>query len=114
MNIFFWIVDLIIPITMIIIGIIFENHPPKEINYVYGYRTKRSMASQEAWDLAHKLCGDAWRTIGIILFIFVVVEKLIVQIDPASLSLINVGISLIALITPIFFIERKLKNRFGK
>ena len=35
-----------------IIGQIVKRNIPKHINQIYGYRTKRSMRSQEAWDFA--------------------------------------------------------------
>ena len=43
----FWIymliMDLLIPIIMILFGQAFLKKAPKEINYVFGYRTSRSM-----------------------------------------------------------------------
>lgn len=114
MNVFFWIVDLIIPITMIIFGILFIKRPPYRINSVYGYRTRRSMASQEAWDYAHQLCGKAWLGIGGILLCFIIVGKLIIPIMPESLSLINTGIGIVALISPMPYIERRLMSRFER
>lgn len=114
MNVFFWIVDLIIPVTMMVMGTVFKKHPPKEINSVYGYRTSRSMASKEAWDYAHQLAGKVWMRIGVILLAFVVVEKLVVPVDPARLSIMNAGIGVAALIIPIPFIESQLKRKFDK
>ena len=40
--------------TVAIIGLIY---PPKEINHIIGFRTKRSSKNQESWDLAQKLMG---------------------------------------------------------
>jgi len=54
MEVFFWIVDLQIPFMMIIIGLVFRQWIPKKINSVAGYRTKRSMSSQEAWEYANR------------------------------------------------------------
>ncbi|MFH6602884.1 SdpI family protein [Maribacter algicola] len=33
----------------------YKEHPPKNINWLYGYRTKRSMANQEVWEYANRL-----------------------------------------------------------
>ena len=41
--IFMLIIVLLIPLTMIFFGWLLFRKTPKEINYVYGYRTKRSM-----------------------------------------------------------------------
>ena len=41
-------------IAIILTAIIMTIFPPKKINPMYGYRTKRSMSSQENWDIAQK------------------------------------------------------------
>jgi len=114
MDTFFWIIDLLIPTAMTIIGVLFKTHPPQKINMIYGYRTTRSMASQEAWDYAHQLCGKEWIVIGLILLAFVILIKLIAPTSPEILSLINTGVSITVLILPIPFIEKILKDKFGK
>ncbi|QNO14190.1 SdpI family protein [Alkalicella caledoniensis] len=114
MTLFFWIVDLLIPVSMIIIGILFRTRPPKNINYIYGYRTKRSMKSKEAWDYAHKLCGAAYLLMGILILVIVSIGKLQMSLAPEYLSLINAGIGIIALVIPIPYIEMKLKGKIEK
>lgn len=44
----FWIIDIIIPITIILIGISYKYRAPKDINKFHGYRTKASMKFEEA------------------------------------------------------------------
>ena len=41
-------------IIFILASLIMYLFPPKDINALYGYRSKRSMASQERWDFAQK------------------------------------------------------------
>lgn len=48
---------LLVPLIMIIFGRIFKKSAPKDINYVYGYRTPMSTSSKEAWEFAHKYMG---------------------------------------------------------
>ena len=71
MNLGFWIYmllcALITPVIMVITGIIFTKHPPKEINYLYGYRTKRSTKSPEAWKFANEYLGRLWLVAGLIM-----------------------------------------------
>jgi len=50
--------NLIVPAIMIGIGRIFVSHPPKKINGIYGYRTKRSMKNNETWRFAHHYCAS--------------------------------------------------------
>ncbi|MBU3136418.1 SdpI family protein [Clostridium gasigenes] len=113
MNIFFWIIDLLIPLTMLIISIMFKYQPPEKVNSFYGYRTTRSKSSQEAWDYAHSLSGKAFGIVGIMLFILIIIIKLIVPIQPEYLSLIILILSTIILILPIPYVEGKLKSKFG-
>ena len=44
---------------MLVLTFIFKRFPPKKINHLYGYRTPRSMRSQEAWDFANRFSGRA-------------------------------------------------------
>lgn len=46
-------VHLVLGPLMLVLSLIFKFFPPKEINDFYGYRTKRSKKSQEAWDVAN-------------------------------------------------------------
>lgn len=44
---------------MLVLAFLFKRFPPKKINYWYGYRTPRSMRSQEAWDFANQYSSNA-------------------------------------------------------
>ena len=64
--IFMFIMVLLIPLTMIFFGRLLFRRTPKEINYVYGYRTKRSMMNEETWRFANQYFGKAWYLCGLI------------------------------------------------
>jgi len=64
--IFMLITVLLIPLTMIFFGWLLFRKTPKEINYVYGYRTKRSMMNEETWRFANQYFGKAWYLCGLI------------------------------------------------
>lgn len=49
--IFMFCCDLLIPLVMIFAGRMMQYHPPREINFVLGYRTARSMKNRETWVL---------------------------------------------------------------
>lgn len=55
---------LLVPTIMLGTGMSWKNHPPRKINGLYGYRTRRSSSSQAAWDFAHACCGALWRRWG--------------------------------------------------
>lgn len=67
-NFLFWLfmlaTDLLIPGCMLYFGWRFQKNPPKTINSGYGYRSTRSMESQEAWDFAQVYSGRFWFRAG--------------------------------------------------
>lgn len=68
--------NLIVPVTMILFGKVMIKYPPKKINGIYGYRTRRSMKNQETWDFAHAYCGKLWWKLGWIMFLAVAIVML--------------------------------------
>ena len=44
-------------IFIILLGIIFIKTPPESRNYIYGFRTKKSMKNQKNWDKAQIIYG---------------------------------------------------------
>ena len=67
-RMFFWIfmlvMDLLIPLTMLVLGRYFMKKAPAEINPIFGYRTAMSMKNRETWEFAHKYCGKIWYVCG--------------------------------------------------
>ena len=76
----FWIfmvcVNLLMPLLMIGLGAVFLHWPPHEINGFYGYRTGRSMKSQEAWDFAQVYLGKGLLRTGIAMLVPAVLAML--------------------------------------
>lgn len=61
--VFWWIMlafSLLIPLVMILGGRLMWKRCPKEINFIYGYRTARSMVNEDTWKFAHEHCGRLW------------------------------------------------------
>ena len=65
-SIFMLIIVLLIPLTMLFFGWLLFRRTPKEVNYVYGYRTKRSMMNEETWRFANQSFGTVWYLCGLI------------------------------------------------
>lgn len=57
----FWIfmtsMTALLPVILLGLGTHFYRHPPQKINYIWGYRTRRSMKNQETWIFAHQYYG---------------------------------------------------------
>lgn len=65
--IYIFIMVLLIPCSMIGFGKLFLKHPPKDVNAVFGYRTKMSMKNKDTWNIAHKYCGKLCYVGGLVL-----------------------------------------------
>ncbi len=61
---FMFLMDLLVPLTMIYFGSRFEKNAPREINPAFGYRTTMSMKNKETWKFAHEYIGKLWKTCG--------------------------------------------------
>ena len=113
---FMFICNLIIPILLIVAGRMMWKHCPKQINGIYGYRTKRSMKNMDTWKFAHDYCGKLWWKIGWIMLI----PTVLVQIPFLHSSEDAIGgvgavlctIQVIVLIVSIFPTEAALKKKF--
>lgn len=118
MFIFFLIIVLLIPATMIGFGLLWNKKPPKNINSVYGYRTTWSMKSKKTWDFAHRYSGRIWVYTGIPLGILSIALMCAYRnYDVNSLGgvvLIITGVQLVGLCLPIAPTEAALKKRFDE
>lgn len=61
------------PLLILGFGLMYLIAPPKEANYVLGYRFWWSMASLDAWQFTHKLAGRIWVPLGLVLTIVMAV-----------------------------------------
>lgn len=116
--IFIVIMNLLIPVMMIGIGNYFSKNAPKQINFVWGYRTTRLMKNQETWQFAHHYIGKLWVKIGWPpLFISILPMFFIIGQNENTIGMLGGIISfiqIISLTTPIFFTEKALKINFYK
>ena len=91
------------------------KYPPKKINWVIGYRTRKSMKNEEDWKFANQYCGRIWIITGLImlavtLIIFGIFYSNIINYTENMLAIITL-IQVAIIILPIFLVENKLKNK---
>ncbi|MEE1898128.1 SdpI family protein [Flavobacterium rakeshii] len=100
-------------LVFILVGAIMYIFPPKKINHFYGYRTPRSMASQERWDFSQKYSSVLLIISGVVLVPLGVIISLL-SISHKTDVLLSIPLLLLSVL--LFFIktERELKKRFGK
>lgn len=116
--IFMLVMDLLFPAIMILMGRYFMKSSPKEINYIFGYRTNMSMKNKDTWDFAHKYIGKLWFYLGLILVpITVIPMLLVIGNNEYTISMVGSIICIVALVVLIVSIiptERALKKTFDK
>lgn len=109
--------DLLIPVMMLGFGKIMRKHAPKDINYIFGYRTTRSMKNDDTWKFAHEYCGRLWCKIGIIILIPTVIVHIPFYNSNENtigmVATIVMTIQVIVLIASIFPTEIALKKNFN-
>jgi len=88
------IVVIVFGITMIGFGFLFERHSPKKINFIFGYRSLRSMKNQETWEYGNKLSGLLLSRLGIALFICSIAALIFVH-GSSDTAIRNVGIVIV-------------------
>ena len=108
--------DLLIPGLMLLCGWMFRTAPPEQINNWFGYRTKRSKSSPEAWDFAHRYAGKIWQRSGIITLVLSIGGMLLLLgKGDTAVSLGSLGLMLLQLVPMLAVIpitERELKKHF--
>lgn len=118
MNMLFTcIVLFVIPVLMIVAGYMMWKHCPGEINYVVGYRTRRSMKNKDTWKFAHEYCGRLWWMFGwimvastiFVLFPYINSSKEEIEILLAPLILVQGAILVLSIIPT----EKALKKKFN-
>ena len=116
MKFFLYITGLLVPTIMVASGWFMHKHPPKNINFIIGYRTARSMRSKEAWIFAQKKIGLLWKKTGTIALAASAVIQIpffFLSVDAFSIActvLMFLQLALLMLTIPP--VERALKKKF--
>ena len=116
--IFLFLMNMLIPVTMIGFGTYFTKQAPKDINTLFGYRTAMSMKNRKTWEYAHKVCGKLWTKLGFILLGCSTAAMLpLLGKDMNTVGYLGGGITLLQvlmLILSIFPVEAALKKKFDR
>lgn len=112
MSLFVKIFSFFIPTLMILFGMLMWFAPPIGINNAYGYRTKRSMMNQEAWDYAQVCMGKSWFIVGIALVFVTIFLLPRITIDDGSLLITILSIQMVFMFLPLAGVEFLLKSKF--
>ena len=109
-------ISLLIPITMILIGLVYRKKCPRNINMVLGYRTRRSMMNTETWIFAHRFCGRIWLWSGGMILPFSLTAMLCVWgRDTNTVGYVGAALCalpILAMIGSVIATEKALKRNF--
>lgn len=107
---------MVIPIIMLGFGYVMRKYPPKKINGIYGYRTSKSMKSDETWKFAHEFCGRIWVKVGLVmLLVSLLIFFITLRYKEDTLDLIILLVVLLqtaVLLISIIPVEKALGNLF--
>lgn len=106
------------PVLMIVFGAVFRLSPPEDINSIYGYRTRKSMSGQQAWDFAQRYWGNCAVKTGLAVLLPAVPCMLpCMGKTDDFVGMWGSGVCVLAAAVvigvPVFLTERKLKKSFG-
>ena len=109
--------DLSIPLVVAAFGKMLEKAPGTK-NAYFGYRTKLSMSSQEAWNYSNRYCGKLMFRMGLIMAAVTMVPFLtVVKGGDETVGWIGGGIALVqcaCIFIPVALTEKELKKRFDE
>ena len=110
--------DHLLSLILIISGVIFylaafvhKRFPPKQINFFYGYRTRKSMKNIESWNFAQNLSSKKMKNMSLLLIGLGLIMSFI-RLELFLSLWIGLTIVIIMLALMIFHIENELKKRF--
>ncbi len=99
-------------IIFTITALILFRFPPKKINWLYGYRTIKSMKSQEAWDFAQRYSSRLMLYSGLILLIIACCALLFPPFHETTEIILSMILVFAGAFGLIILTERELKRRF--
>lgn len=102
---------LIVGSIFIIVSLITQVFPPKNINLLYGYRTKSSMKNQATWDFAQKYSAKKMMHIGFFLIVFSSCKFILGDKYEILLNFVPLFLALLLL---FFLTEKAIKDKFKK
>lgn len=103
--------SLLVGLIFVIVGFIVFKFPPKNINYLYGYRTKSSMKSKERWNFAQKYSSKLMIYCGLGL-IALSISGLVFKVTVVAGVIISITFMFIAVAILLIKTEKAIKQNF--
>jgi uncharacterized membrane protein len=102
----------IMGISLFVSGFVLRYAPPKKISGIFGYRTDRSMRSQEAWDFAQRYSGKILiLASGVFIALYLILTYL-ADFDTSEGMFIYLPLIIASFGVVFWLVERELKKRY--
>ena len=88
---------MLVPVIILVVALIAKANPKSEINSTFGYRTKKSMASQENWDKAQELMAKYLLIISVVMIAVSLVCAFFIATRLSQVQMI-IGLSILMLV----------------
>ncbi len=107
---------LIVGILLFLAAIIFKRYPPPTINGLYGYRTRRSMSSPEAWVFAQKKAAGLMLRLATFMLISGVISLFVNSREWSKwwIPVILLAIVFVGFAVLFYKVEKALRKQFDK
>lgn len=96
---------------VLLVSVITILYPPKEINSLYGYRTKSSMKNKQTWNEANRYSSRLMLVVSIIAIIISALVVYFFKTEKAVLVSVITTLLLVVAVIPIT--EWHLKKKFN-
>lgn len=104
----------LLPVIIILIGYLMNKYPPKKVNWIVGYRTRKAMKDENVWKKANEYCGALWIKIGLIMFVISLMLCVLTYLKVIVLSEAFLTVIVLCQVIPLLFsvilVEKKIKN----
>jgi uncharacterized membrane protein len=103
----------ILSTVFLLAGYVMHKYPPKKINPIYGYRTRRSMQSPDAWSYAQRVSARRMMLSGLAGLLMSFFAWLL-EFDEGANGILMIATLFITLFYVIYTVERNLKKKFAE
>lgn len=96
---------------------VFQHHPPQEINYFVGFRTRKSMKNQNNWEIAQVAFARLLKVISgytaLCSILLCIVDIVLIVLDNDVILVISMIIQAIVLIGILLAVYLKVNKKLG-
>lgn len=110
-NSFFAIVPVLCGLAFLVAAAFLKIFPPKNVNLLYGYRTRSSMKSEDRWHFAQAKSANHMLVSGGILVVIGFIQPYL-QLSEMMNIYVGLGIVIVSVGIMIYSTEKAIKEKF--